>query len=161
MNPPYILVTSLCWLHCMKWTALTYSWLVCVDCIAWNELQSFAPLWSMRYSCRSTYRSNSNQGQVPGGVQRPPKTRAGKGVSLQQIHHYQVSESALFRSKKPAHYWIQIQGWYAEIQDQSSSSTLLLFFSFKFQDQFWARTKHTRKGRMLKGPCAYLSVLHL
>jgi hypothetical protein len=41
-----------------------------------------------RDPCRSGYRSDQDEGQVPGRVQRSPASGAGKGVSLQPLHHH-------------------------------------------------------------------------
>ena len=41
-------------------------------------------------------RENEDKGQIPGRLLRPPETRAGKGVPLQQIHHNQV----VFQTRK-------------------------------------------------------------
>ena len=34
-------------------------------------------------------RKNEDEGEIQGGLHGPPETRAGEGVSLQQIHHHQ------------------------------------------------------------------------
>ena len=41
-------------------------------------------IWKCFFEC---FRSNSDKGQVPRGLQWSPKTGVGKGVSLQSIHH--------------------------------------------------------------------------
>ena len=48
----------------------------------------------MRDPCRSGYRSDADEGQVPRRVQRSPAAGAREGVPLQQIHHHQEEVGA-------------------------------------------------------------------
>ena len=61
-------------------------WLLSLEFESKQQLEFF--FWSMRHPCRSDCRPDSNQGQVPSCLQRPPEAWTGKGVPLQPLHHH-------------------------------------------------------------------------
>ena len=63
------------------------------------DIANLPSLIYARYPCRSAYRSDPDEGQVPRGLQRPPEVGAGEGVPLQPVHHHQEKVGTRARTR--------------------------------------------------------------